>query len=136
MTKVLERNGVNEMTFNPTKFSACMACMLSAMAFVAFTLPLMLFCEEDAGASAGLVAAVVKICNDIGTFLTAIINPVCAVLIGVSLFSIIFGTNSKSTEEAISRIKKIFICFVVFNCLGLILTYGTSLMSNIGGQYW
>lgn len=134
MTKVLKRKGINEMTFNPTKV---FACILSVMAMVAFTLPLMLFCEEgDAGGTAALVNAVVKICNDIGKFLTAIINPICAVLIGVSLFSIIFGTNSHSTENAIDKIKKISICFIIFNCLGLILTYGTSLMAGIGGQYW
>lgn len=129
MTKVLKKKGMRETTFDSKKMSAY---VLTFMALMTFTLPMMVFCAGEG--SWDIAGAVVKVCQDIGALMTAILNPVCSVLLGFSLFSLVFGTNSKSADNAITRIKRIVICFVIFNCLGLILTYGTTLMQSIGGQ--
>lgn len=78
--------------------------------------------------------AVIKVCKDIGGIMTAILNPICAVVIGICLLTLIFGKNSKSADSSIQWIKRVVICFVCFNCIGLFLSYGTSLMAGIGGQ--
>ena len=78
--------------------------------------------------------AVTTVCKDIGGIMTAIINPICSVVIGICLITLIFGKNSKSADASIQWIKRVIICFVCFNCIGLFLSYGTSLMSGIGGQ--
>ena len=78
--------------------------------------------------------AVIKVCKDIGGIMTAVLNPICAVVIGICLLSLIFGKNSKSADSSIQWIKRVVICFVCFNCIGLFLSYGTSLMAGIGGQ--
>lgn len=129
MNKVLKKKGMHETTFDSKKMSAY---VLTFVALMTFTLPMMVFCAEEG--SGDIAGAIVKVCQDIGALMTAVLNPVCAVLLGFSLFSLILGTNSKSADNAITRIKRIVICFVIFNCLGLLLTYGTTLMQNIGGQ--
>lgn len=126
MTKMLGKNGMKTSAYS--KKIAAYICVLAA--FTAFALPMMLFCEG----SGDIAGAVVKVCQDIGSLMSAILNPVCSVMFGINLFSLIFGTNSKSADAAISRIKKIIICFVCFNCIGLFLSYGTTLMQSIGGQ--
>lgn len=126
MNKVYEKNGL-EASVRFNKY-AVYASALAAL--VVFALPMVLFCEGTSDIS----DAVVKVCQDIGTIMTSIINPVCSVLFGFNLFSLILGTNSKTADNAISRIKKIVICFVCFNCIGLFLSYGTTLMQSIGGQ--
>ena len=78
--------------------------------------------------------AVTTVCKDIGGIMTAIINPICSVVIGICLITLIFGKNSKSADASIQWIKRVIICFLFFNCIGLFLSYGTSLMSGIGGQ--
>ena len=60
--------------------------------------------------------AVIKVCKDIGGIMTAVLNPICAVVIGICLLSLIFGKNSKSADSSIQWIKRVVICFVCFNC--------------------
>ncbi len=79
-------------------------------------------------------SAVIKVCKDIGGIMTTILNPICAVVIGICLLSLIFGKNPKSADSSIQWIKRVVIGFVCFNCIGLFLSYGTSLMVGIGGQ--
>ncbi len=78
--------------------------------------------------------AVITVCQDIGGIMTAVLNPICSVVIGICLITLIFGKNSKSADASIQWIKRVVICFICFNCIGLFLSYGTSLMSGIGGQ--
>lgn len=98
---------------------ASFCAMLSTMAFAAG--------EEISN-------AVIKVCQDVGGIMTAILNPICAVIIGFCLIKLIFGSNSKSADASLQWIKRVVICFVCFNCIGLFLSYGTSLMAGIGGQ--
>ncbi len=81
-----------------------------------------------------IINAVKKVCADIGGIMTAVINPVCAVIIGICIIRLIFGANSKSADSSIQWIKRVVIGFVCFNLIGLFLQYGTSLMTSVGGQ--
>ena len=78
--------------------------------------------------------AVIKVCKDIGGIMTAVLNPICSVLIGFCFLFLIFDKNPKSADASLQWIKRIVLCFVCFNCIGLFLSYGTSLMAGIGGQ--
>lgn len=78
--------------------------------------------------------AVIKVCKDIGGIMTAVLNPICSVVIGFCLLILIFDKNPKSADASLQWIKRIVLCFVCFNCIGLFLSYGTSLMVGIGGQ--
>lgn len=78
--------------------------------------------------------AVIKVCKDIGGIMTTVLNPICSVVIGFCLLILIFDKNPKSADASLQWIKRIVLCFVCFNCIGLFLSYGTSLMAGIGGQ--
>lgn len=78
--------------------------------------------------------AVITVCKDIGGIMTAILNPICSVVFGICLLTLIFGHDQKSAAPSIQWIKRVIGCFVCFNCIGLFLSYGTSLMAGIGGQ--
>jgi hypothetical protein len=119
MTKVLNN-----------KASIAKVICLMVVAGLMATLATMAFADG----SADIIAAVKKVCVDIGGIMTAIINPICAVIIGICIIRLIFGANSKSADSSIQWIKRVVIGFVCFNLIGLFLQYGTSLMTSVGGQ--
>lgn len=51
--------------------------------------------------------AVIKVCKDIGGIMTAVLNPICAVVIGICLLSLIFGKNSKVPTLLFSGLKEL-----------------------------
>lgn len=85
-------------------------------------------------AATDLATAIKNICTKIGTTLTSILGPVCVLVLGFAIFSIIVGKNSKSAETGMDWAKRAIIGFIIFNLLGTILTYGIGLFS--GTQQW
>lgn len=110
---------------NSKKLSNCISAMAafavtSAMAFQAF-------------AATGLSDAILNVIKSLGTLLNTVFTPLCVLVLGISIVTIMIGKSSKSADEGISWAKRAVGCFVVFFLLGSILTYGVSLFA--GTQY-
>lgn len=83
-------------------------------------------------AATDLGKAIVSLCNGIGKLLTTVFGPLCILILGVAIVTIMIGKNSKSAESGMDWAKRACICFIIFNLLGAILTWGNSLFSGIG----
>lgn len=110
---------------NSKKLSNCISAMVafavtSAMAVQAF-------------AATGLSDAILNVIKSLGTLLNTVFTPLCVLVLGISIVTIMIGKSSKSADEGISWAKRAVECFVVFFLLGSILTYGVSLFA--GTQY-
>lgn len=110
---------------NSKKLSNCISAMAaftvtSAMAVQAF-------------AATGLSDAILNVIKSLGTLLNTVFTPLCVLVLGISIVTIMIGKSSKSADEGISWAKRAVGCFVVFFLLGSILTYGVSLFA--GTQY-
>lgn len=110
---------------NSKKLSNCISvvaafAVTSAMAVQAF-------------AATGLSDAILNVIKSLGTLLNTVFTPLCVLVLGISIVTIMIGKSSKSADEGISWAKRAVGCFVVFFLLGSILTYGVSLFA--GTQY-
>lgn len=87
-------------------------------------------------AATELSAAIKSVLNSIGTLLTSVFGPLCILVLGLAIVSILIGKNSKSAESGMEWAKRACICFVVFNLLGSILTWGLTLFSGTNVGAW
>lgn len=110
---------------NSKKLSNC----ISAMTAFAVTSVM----AVQAFAATGLSDAILNVIKSLGTLLNTVFTPLCVLVIGISIVTIMIGKSSKSADEGISWAKRAVGCFVVFFLLGSILTYGVSLFA--GTQY-
>lgn len=110
---------------NSKKLSNC----ISAMAAFAVTSAM----AVQAFAATGLSEAILNVIKSLGTLLNTVFTPLCVLVLGWSIATIMIGKSSKSADEGISWAKRAVGCFVVFFLLGSILTYGVSLFA--GTQY-
>lgn len=110
---------------NSKKLSNC----ISAMAAFAVTSVM----AVQAFAATGLSEAILNVIKSLGTLLNTVFTPLCVLVLGISIVTIMIGKSSKSADEGISWAKRAVECFVVFFLLGSILTYGVSLFA--GTQY-
>lgn len=110
---------------NSKKLSNC----ISAMAAFAVTSAM----AVQAFAATGLSEAILNVIKSLGTLLNTVFTPLCVLVLGISIVTIMIGKSSKSADEGISWAKRAVGCFVVFFLLGSILTYGVSLFA--GTQY-
>lgn len=110
---------------NSKKLSNC----ISAMAAFAVTSAM----AVQAFAATGLSDAILNVIKSLGTLLNTVFTPLCVLVLGWSIVTIMIGKSSKSADEGISWAKRAVGCFVVFFLLGSILTYGVSLFA--GTQY-
>ena len=110
---------------NSKKLSNC----ISAMAAFAVTSAM----AGQAFAATGLSEAILNVIKSLGTLLNTVFTPLCVLVLGISIVTIMIGKSSKSADEGISWAKRDVGCFVVFFLLGSILTYGVSLFA--GTQY-
>ena len=102
---------------------------ISAMAAFAVTSAM----AVQAFAATGLNDAILNVIKSLGTLLNTVFTPLCVLVLGISIVTIMIGKSSKSADEGISWAKRAVRCFVVFFLLGSILTYGVSLFA--GTQY-
>lgn len=110
---------------NSKKLSNC----ISAMAAFAVTSAM----AVQAFAATGLSDAILNVIKSLGTLLNTVFTPLCVLVLGISIVTIMIGKSSKSADEGVSWAKRAVGCFVVFFLLGSILTYGVSLFA--GTQY-
>lgn len=110
---------------NSKKLSNC----ISAMAAFAVTSAM----AVQAFAATVLSDAILNVIKSLGTLLNTVFTPLCVLVLGWSIVTIMIGKSSKSADEGISWAKRAVGCFVVFFLLGSILTYGVSLFA--GTQY-
>lgn len=110
---------------NSKKLSNC----ISAMAAFAATSAM----AVQAFAATGLSDAILNVIKSLGTLLNTVFTPLCVLVLGISIVTIMIGKSPKSADEGISWAKRAVGCFVVFFLLGSILTYGVSLFA--GTQY-
>lgn len=110
---------------NSKKLSNC----ISAMAAFAITSAM----AVQAFAATGLSDAILNVIKSLGTLLNTVFTPLCVLVLGISIVTIMIGKSPKSADEGISWAKRAVGCFVVFFLLGSILTYGVSLFA--GTQY-
>lgn len=110
---------------NSKKLSNC----ISAMAAFAVTSAM----AVQAFAATGLSNAILNVIKSLGTLLNTVFTPLCVLVLGISIVTIMIGKSPKSADEGISWAKRAVGCFVVFFLLGSILTYGVSLFA--GTQY-
>lgn len=110
---------------NSKKLSNC----ISAMAAFAVTSAM----AVQAFAATGLSEAILNVIKSLGTLLNTVFTPLCVLVLGWSIVTIMIGKSSKSADEGISWAKRAVGCFVVFFMIGSILTYGVSLFA--GTQY-
>lgn len=110
---------------NSKKLSKC----ISAMAAFAVTSAM----AVQAFAATGLSDAILNVIKSLGTLLNTVFTPLCVLVLGWSIVTIMIGKSPKSADEGISWAKRAVGCFVVFFLLGSILTYGVSLFA--GTQY-
>lgn len=87
-------------------------------------------------AKTGLDSAVNKILEKIGLSLTNILGPLCVLILGIAIFTIIVGKNSKSAESGMDWAKRSIIGFIAFNLLGSILAYGNDLFVGLNTRQW
>lgn len=71
-----------------------------------------------------------KVITSIGGIMTSIFSPLCVLILGIAIVSIILCKDSKGATNGISWAKRAVIGFVIFNCLGSILQYGTQLFAG------
>ncbi len=102
---------------------------ISAMAAFAVTSAM----AVQAFAATGLSDAILNVIKSLGTLLNTVFTPLCVLVLGYSIVTIMIGKSSKSADEGISWAKRAVGCFVVFFMIGSILTYGVSLFA--GTQY-
>lgn len=102
---------------------------ISAMAAFAVTSAM----AVQAFAATGLSDAILNVIKSLGTLLNTVFTPLCVLVLGWSIVTIMIGKSSKSADEGISWAKRAVGCFVVFFMIGSILTYGVSLFA--GTQY-
>lgn len=110
---------------NSKKLSNC----ISAMAAFAVTSAM----AVQAFAATGLSEAILNVIKSLGTLLNTVFTPLCVLVLGWSIVTIMIGKSPKSADEGISWAKRAVGCFVVFFMIGSILTYGVSLFA--GTQY-
>lgn len=110
---------------NSKKLSNC----ISAMAAFAVTSAM----AVQAFAATGLSEAILNAIKSLGTLLNTVFTPLCVLVLGWSIVTIMIGKSPKSADEGISWAKRAVGCFVVFFMIGSILTYGVSLFA--GTQY-
>lgn len=110
---------------NSKKLNKC----ISAMAAFAVTSAM----AVQAFAATGLSDAILNVIKSLGTLLNTVFTPLCVLVLGWSIVTIMIGKSSKSADEGISWAKRAVGCFVVFFMIGSILTYGVSLFA--GTQY-
>jgi len=110
---------------NSKKLSKC----ISAMAAFAVTSAM----AVQAFAATGLSDAILNVIKSLGTLLNTVFTPLCVLVLGWSIVTIMIGKSPKSADEGISWAKRAVGCFVVFFMIGSILTYGVSLFA--GTQY-
>lgn len=110
---------------NSKKLSNC----ISAMAAFAVTSAM----AVQAFAATGLSDAILNVIKSLGTLLNTVFTPLCVLVLGYSIVTIMIGKSPKSADEGISWAKRAVGCFVVFFMIGSILTYGVSLFA--GTQY-
>ena len=110
---------------NSKKLSNC----ISAMAAFAVTSAM----AVQAFAATGLSEAILNVIKSLGTLLNTVFTPLCVLVLGLSIVTIMIGKSPKSADEGISWAKRAVGCFVVFSMIGSILTYGVSLFA--GTQY-
>ena len=110
---------------NSKKLSNC----ISAVAAFAVTSAM----AVQAFAATGLSDAILNVIKSLGALLNTVFTPLCVLVLGWSIVTIMIGKSSKSADEGISWAKRAVGCFVVFFLLGSILTYGVSLFP--GTQY-
>lgn len=110
---------------NSKKLSNC----ISAMAAFAVTSAM----AVQAFAATGLSDAILNVIKSLGTLLNTVFTPLCVLVLGWSIVTIMIGKSPKSADEGISWAKRAVGCFVVFFMIGSILTYGVSLFA--GTQY-
>lgn len=111
------------------KHSKKLSNCISAMAAFAVTSAM----AVQAFAATGLSEAILNVIKSLGTLLNTVFTPLCVLVLGISIVTIMIGKSSKSADEGISWAKRAVGCFVVFFLLGSILTYGVSLFA--GTQY-
>ena len=87
-------------------------------------------------AATDLSSAIKNICNKVGTLLTSVFGPLCILILGIAIITILIGKNSKSAEQGMEWAKRACICFIVFNLLGSILTWGITLFSGTNVSSW
>ena len=110
---------------NSKKLSNC----ISAMAAFAVTSAM----AVQAFAATGLSEAILNVIKSLGTLLNTVFTPLCVLVLGWSIVTIMIGKSPKSADEGISWARRAVGCFVVFFMIGSILTYGVSLFA--GTQY-
>ena len=75
-------------------------------------------------------AMALEVINSIGSILQTIFPALCVLVFAFCLIRIVMGSNPKSTESAVAWGTKAIWGFMGFNCLGLILDYGTKLFAG------
>lgn len=59
-----------------------------------------------------------------------IFNPACVVALGICMVLIMVSKNNRHVEEAMGWRNNIIKAWVIFNCLGLMINYGQTLLQG------
>lgn len=78
---------------------------------------------------------ILNVINSLGSILTTIFPPLCVLILGFCIIGLMMGRSSKSAENSLSWAKRAVGGFIGFNCLGLILEYGTKLFAGQGFNF-
>lgn len=79
----------------------------------------------------GLTDQIDKIIKYCGGVLNTIFPTLCVLMFAFCIVKVLLA-NQKSAENAYGHMKRIAVCFVAFNCLGLILQVVTGLVAGNG----
>lgn len=80
----------------------------------------------------GPAEIVINILKGIGTVLTTIFSPICVLIVAIAIIGLVLGRDPKTSATYYSWIKRTIVCFVIFNVIGSLFTWGEGLIIGEG----
>lgn len=76
---------------------------------------------------AGEIYENAKLAKDIVQAISLFFNPLCVLGFGFSIIQIMLASNQKSVSNGLGFAKTVIAAFIIFNCLGTLISYSDSL---------
>lgn len=89
-----------------------------------------------AAGEANLTSAITKALSSVYTDISGIITALCAVGIAITLVLMMVSKNQRAVDGAREWRNRIIGTWLVFNALGTIVKYGSSLLTSSGFEKW
>lgn len=103
-----------------------------AMIYTVVTIGLFCLLTVVPTLAVGPAEIVTNILQGIGKVLTTIFSPLCVLIVAIAIIGLVLGRDPKSSATYYAWIKRTIVCFVVFNVIGSLFTWGEGLIIGEG----